>query len=134
MSKTKVSALRSVDLGFADLGKAKRFFTVVWNLAPAGESGDLHYLRGTGAMHHIVTLRYLAKPGLIRITFDATDRATVDAVHAQAIAHGLKSIDPPAGLRQPHGDYGSMDLRPWAIAWAWTASTVARSVASKVMR
>jgi catechol 2,3-dioxygenase-like lactoylglutathione lyase family enzyme len=106
MSQTKVSALRSVDLGFSDIGKAKRFFTEVWNLAPAGESGDLHYLRGSGAMHHIVTLRYLAKPGLIRMTFDAADRATVDAVHAQAVAHGLKYIDLPAGLRQPHGDYG----------------------------
>jgi len=106
MSKVKVSALRSVDLGFADLDKALRFFTNVWNLAPVAENGGVHYLRGTGPFHHILTLRRSARPELIRMVFDAADRATVDALHARVIAHGLETIDPPAPLRQPHGDYG----------------------------
>ena len=106
MSQAKVRALRSVDLGFADPDKALRFFTEVWNLTPVGELAGVHYLRGTGAFHHIVTMRRAAKPALIRMVLDAADRATVDALHAQVIAHGLKTIDPPAKLRQPHGDYG----------------------------
>ena len=40
------------------------------------------------------------------MVLDAADRATVDALHAQVLAHGLKTVDPPARLRQPHGDYG----------------------------
>jgi catechol 2,3-dioxygenase-like lactoylglutathione lyase family enzyme len=106
MSKASVRALRSVDLGFFDLDKALRFFTEVWNLTHVGEISGVHYLRGTGAFHHILTIRRTAQPVLFRMVFDAADRATVDALHAQVVAHGLKSIDPPARLRQPHGDYG----------------------------
>ena len=106
MSKAKVSALRSVDLDFADSDKALRFFTEVWNLTAVGETAGVHYLRGTGVFHHIVTLRRAPKPAMIRMVFDAVDRAAVDALHAQVVAHGLKSIDPPTKLKQPHGTYG----------------------------
>ena len=106
MNKVKVSALRGVDLGFSDPDKALRFFTEVWNLTPVGADNGVHYLRGTGAFHHILTIRQMAQPALIRMALDATNRETVDALHAQVLAHGLKTADPPAPLRQPHGDYG----------------------------
>ncbi len=106
MSKAKVIALRSVDLGFSDVDKALRFFTQAWNLTHVGENAGVYYLRGTGPFHHILTIRRAAKPGLIRMVLDAADRAGVDALHAQIVAHGLKTIDPPGNLRQPHGSYG----------------------------
>ena len=62
MSKAQVRALRSVDLGFSDLDRALRFFTEVWNLTPAGENTGVHYLRGTCAFHHILTVRRLPRP------------------------------------------------------------------------
>lgn len=106
MSKAQARALRSVDLGFPDPDKARRFFTEVWNLAPVGEIAGVHYLRGTGAFHHIVTLRRTAKPAMIRMVLDAADCAAIDILNAQVVAHGLKSIDPPVKLKQPHGAYG----------------------------
>jgi catechol 2,3-dioxygenase len=106
MSPAKVRALGSVDLGFAEPDKALRFFTDVWNLTPAGEMSGVHYLRGSGPFHHILTIRKVEKPGLIRMTFDAAGRAAVDALHAQVVAHGAKFIDPPHALRWPHGEYG----------------------------
>ena len=106
MSKAKVRALRSVDVGFSDLDKALRFFTEVWNLSHVGEVAGVHHLRGSGAFHHILSLRRLPQPALIRIVFDAIDRATVDALYTQVVAHGLKHIDRPVKLRAPHGDYG----------------------------
>lgn len=106
MSKARVRALRSVDLGVAELAPMLRFFTDVWNLAPVDAADGVHRLRGTGPFHHIVSLREVAQPALIRMVFDAADRAAVGALHAQVAAHGLKTIDPPAPLRQPHGDYG----------------------------
>ena len=106
MSKAQVRALRSVDLAFSDLDKALRFFTEVWNLTYVRESGGVHYLRATCAFHHILTIRQMPQPALIRMVLDAADRATVNALHAQVLAHGLKTIDPPAKLSQPHGDYG----------------------------
>ncbi len=106
MSKAQVRALRSVDLGFTDPDKALHFFTEVWNLTPAGESAGVHYLRGTCAFHHILTIRRLPQPALIRMVLDAADHATIDALHAQVLADGLKTVDPPGKLRQPQGDYG----------------------------
>jgi catechol 2,3-dioxygenase len=41
-----------------------------------------------------------------RIVFDAADRAAVDALHGQVVAHGLPTVEAPAPLRQPHGVYG----------------------------
>jgi catechol 2,3-dioxygenase len=106
MNQTRVRALRSIDLGFADADKAARFFTDVWNLQAVGSGNGAHYFRGSGAFHHILTIRPMAHPALIRMVFDAADRAAVDAIHAQAVAQGLKTIDAPGALRQPHGDYG----------------------------
>jgi catechol 2,3-dioxygenase-like lactoylglutathione lyase family enzyme len=106
MSKAQVRALRSVDLAFADPDKAARFFTDVWLLSPVGGDGGVHYLRGTGAFHHILTVRRMAQPAVIRMTLDAADRRTVDVLHGQVLAHGVKTVETPAPLRQPHGDYG----------------------------
>ena len=106
MSRAKVTAVRSVEVGFADPTKALQFFTEVWNLECIGENDGAHYLRGTGAFHHIMTIRRMAKPALIRMVLDAADRASVDALHAQVRAHGLAVVEAPAALRHPHGDYG----------------------------
>ena len=106
MSKASVRALRSVDLCFADVDKALRFFNDVWNLSHVGETAGVHYLRATSAFHHILTVRRMPKLALIRMVFDAANRETVDALHAQIVAHGLQSVEAPGKLRQPHGDYG----------------------------
>lgn len=106
MSQAKVTKLRSVELGFSVPAKAVKFFADVWNLTPVGEASGVYYLRGTGALHHILTIRQAPQTALIRMVFDTADHADVDAIHAQAVAHGLKTIDPPRPLRQPHGAYG----------------------------
>ena len=106
MSPAKVRALRSVDIGLADPEAGAAFFEKVWNLMPVAPEGGVHYLRGSGPFHHILSVQRAPKPCVIRITFDAADRETVDALNAQVKAHGLATIDPPAPLRQPHGTYG----------------------------
>lgn len=106
MSKAKVRALRSVEVAMTDVDKAVCFFSDVWNLAPVTETNGVHYLRGTGAFHHILSIRQAQRTELIRMVFDAADRAAVDTIHAQTKAHGITTIDPPRALRQPHGDYG----------------------------
>src|SRR5882724_3599444 len=91
----KVSALRSVDLGFADPAKAVKFFADVWNLTVVGEFSGAYCLRATGPFHHVLGIRKTAQPSMIRMVFDAADAATVDALHEQVAAHVLKTIDPP---------------------------------------
>ena len=53
-----------------------------------------------------ILLRQPGELALIRMVLEADPRETVDALHAQVLAHGLKKVDPPGKLRQPHGDYG----------------------------
>ena len=102
----RVRALRSIDIAMTDTAKALSFFTDAWLLTPVTEAKGVHYLRGTGAFHHILSLRQAPQTALIRMVFDAADRQTVDAIHAQAVAHGLKTIEAPRALKSPHGDYG----------------------------
>ena len=74
---------------------------------PSTEIAGVHYLRGTGAFHHIPrSSARRAQTALMRMVFDAADRAAVDAIHAQAMAHGLQASSRRARLKQPHGDYG----------------------------
>lgn len=104
--KGRVRALRSVEVAVIDVAAAFGFFTTAWNLTPVTQLNGVHYLRGTGSFHHIMSLRQAAQTALIRIVFDAADRTAVDAIHAQAVAHGLKTIEAPHALKQPYGDYG----------------------------
>jgi catechol 2,3-dioxygenase-like lactoylglutathione lyase family enzyme len=106
MSKASVTALRSVEIAMTDPAAAMKFFTEVWHLTPVTEIYGVHYFRGSGAFHHILTVRKASRTAVIRMVFDAADRATVDALHAQAVAHGIKTIERPHALKQPHGDYG----------------------------
>ncbi len=106
MSLARVSALRSVDIGLADPDAGAAFFDKVWNLVPVGSENGMHHLRGGGPFHHILSVHPTDKPCVIRMTFDAADRGTVDALHAQVTAHGLTAVEAPAPLRQPHGAYG----------------------------
>jgi catechol 2,3-dioxygenase len=106
MSKTSVTALRSVELAMTEPEKAVRFFADVWHLTPVGDIEGVHYLRATGAFHHVLSIRKADRTALIRMTFDAKSRADVDAIHAQARAHGIASLESPRPLRQPYGEYG----------------------------
>ena len=83
-----------------------RFFTAVWNLTYLNETAGVHYLRATGAFRHVLAIRYAAAPCMHRMVFDAADRAAVDALYSQVVAHGLKTAEAPGPLRQPHGAYG----------------------------
>jgi len=102
----RVEALRSVDVGVTNIAEALRFYTDVWGLDPVAEAGGVHYFRGTGHFHHILSLRQAAQTGLIRVVFDAARPQAVDGLCTQVQAHGITAIDPPAPLATPGGGYG----------------------------
>src|SRR6185312_3569724 len=104
--RPSVTALRSVEIGVTDMAQALDFYTRVWGLAPVAEAGGVHYLRGAGRFHHILSLRRQPKAAIIRGVFDAPDRPTVDALHAQVTAHGVAAIEAPHPLATPGGGYG----------------------------
>lgn len=106
MSQARVRALRSVEIACINLDAMAQFFTDVWNLLHVGEEKGVRLFRGSGPFHHILGLRQAPQTALVRVVFDAADRATVDSLHRQLVGHGIKTIEAPAPLRQPHGDYG----------------------------
>jgi len=107
MSEPKVTSLHSVDLGFADLAAAKRFFTDVWALTPVQQADGSVWLRGTGPDRYIVGLHRRPKGEVIRVNLTADDKAAVDGLHAKAKSWGgLGIVEDPAPLAGPGGGYG----------------------------
>jgi catechol-2,3-dioxygenase len=113
MTQARIDGLRSIELGVRDLQKSAEFYRKVWALEDVAAEGDVIHLRGTSTDHHIVTLREQPKSGLLRVHFSAPDRATVDALHAQAKALGAKIEAAPQALAASSGGgYGFMLRTP----------------------
>jgi catechol 2,3-dioxygenase-like lactoylglutathione lyase family enzyme len=107
MSNAKVIGLRSVELGVPDLNQSVAFYNHVWGLEPVVSDADTIHLRANGTEHHAVTLRERPKTGLLGVHLAASDKAAVNALHAQAKAFGADVVSPPADLPpSAGGGYG----------------------------
>jgi catechol 2,3-dioxygenase-like lactoylglutathione lyase family enzyme len=107
MMNARVTGLRSVELGVPDLDKAAEFYRNVWGLEDVVSTGDTLHLRGTGAEHHVLTLRQRPKAAFLGVHFAAANHAAVNKLHDQAKAHGAKIEGAPAALpRDEGGGYG----------------------------
>ena len=109
MSNARVSGVRSIELGVRDLEKTAAFYRDVWGLEEASSEGDTIHLRGTGAEHHLLTLRQRPKTSLLGIHFAAGDRVAVDALCAKARGFGSAVEGDPAVL--PGGAGGGYGFR-----------------------
>lgn len=105
MAVSGVTALRSAEIGVADLDAAAAFYTNIWGLEQVADTGDTRYFRGSGTYHHILALKRLDKAEMISVTLDAADRATVDALRG-ALAGVTDTVSDPADIDQPGGGYG----------------------------
>src|ERR1700731_3052098 len=106
MSNARVTGLRNVELGVADLDRSAAFYREVWGLEDVVSTGDTIHMRGTGAEHHVLTLRQRPKASFLGVHFAAADHTAVNRLHAQAKAHGA-SVEAPAPLpRHDGGGYG----------------------------
>jgi catechol 2,3-dioxygenase-like lactoylglutathione lyase family enzyme len=107
MNTARITGLRSVELGVADLDKAAAFYRNVWGLEDVVSTGDTLHLRGTGAEHHVLTLRQRPKSAFLGVHFAAENHEAVNKLHDQAKAHGATITAAPAALaRDDGGGYG----------------------------
>ncbi len=107
MSNARVTGLRSVELGVADLDKSAAFYRDVWGLEDVVSTGDTLHLRGTGAEHHVLTLRVRPKAMFLGVHFAAANNDAVNKLHDQVKAHGATILSAPAALpRDEGGGYG----------------------------
>src|SRR6201999_4109646 len=109
MTQARIDGLRSIELGVHDLQKSAEFYRRVWALEDVAAEGDTIHLRGTGREHHVVTLHERPRASLMGVHFSAPDKATVDALHAQAKAMGAKVVGDPRTL--PSSEGGGYGLR-----------------------
>jgi catechol 2,3-dioxygenase-like lactoylglutathione lyase family enzyme len=103
MNQARIDGLRSIELGVRDVHKAADFYRKVWALEDVAADGDSIHLRATGTDHHVVTLRERPKIGMLGVHFSAPNRATVDALRAQAKAMGAKVEGEPKPLPKTEG-------------------------------
>ena len=103
MTRGLVSALRSVEVGIADVPAAEKFFTEVWNLRVTARVGDTVYLRGTGADHHLLALHPRAQSALLAVTLRASSAEALDRLAEKAVAHGGQVIAARAAVTEPGG-------------------------------
>ncbi len=114
MATAMLRALRSVDLGLADVAGAEAFFTATWGLAVAARAGDSVYLRGSGSDHHLLALHPGAESEIRMVTLraasaDALARIAADVVPAGGeLLAGRHAVDEPGGgeavtIRDPQG-------------------------------
>ena len=102
----RVTELRAVEAGVVNMEEATRFYTEVWGLRQVAEDGGARFLRGTGALHHILVLRPAARPSMVRIVLAAPDRDSVEALHGAVKVAGAGPAEPPREWRRPGGGYG----------------------------
>ena len=99
MTNSKVTGVRSIELGVRDLHQSADFYAKVWGLEEVSSEADSIYMRATGGEHHVLTIRERAKPALLGVHFAAVDRAAVDQLHAKANGYGVKVEGDPNILR-----------------------------------
>ena len=107
-----IRALRSIELTVPDLDAASTFYRDVWGLDLVDSGKDAHYLRGTGAEHHIVVLRRGASAALRRINFAANSKSAVDTLYQRLGQGGVMLLGNPAPLDEPGGGYGFALVEP----------------------
>ncbi len=108
---SKVDGVRSVSFGVADPHKTAKFFSEIWGLGVAGQSGDDIYLRGTGSYSHIVSLHQRPATEMIELSLSSPDRAGVDESHRAVTGAGCEATQ-PGPVDQVGGGYGFTFVDP----------------------
>lgn len=106
MTDPRVNLLSSVEIGVADIDAAARFYTESWGLQSVGTEGGRHYLRASGAGHHVLVLHPRPGAELLRVNLGAPDKAAVDGLHEKAKGVGIDIVSAPAAIVGPGGGYG----------------------------
>ena len=101
-----VRGIRCVDVAVGNLEETAGFYGGIWGLEEVARARSARYFRGTAHYHHIFALFERPKPALLRIIFDAADRAAVDDLHRAIVEAKVGAVEEPRQLTRPGGGYG----------------------------
>lgn len=108
----RVGHLRGVMMRAPDMTATLPFYLDMWGLGLAHQGPGEALLRGTGDEPFIYGLRDGPTHGVEYVHFGMPDRASMDALHAQATARGATVLGPPAAFDDWAGGYGFEMLDP----------------------
>ena len=118
MSEPRVTELRSIEYDVTDAATSARFYETCWGLTPVSQQDGVHYLRATGAEHHIVALREGPKARVRSVNFAAPDKVMVDGIHSKLKGLNVSITSEPAALSTPGGGYGFSFDDPDGLSYA----------------
>lgn len=104
---SRVTEIRYVGYGVADLDAERTFYRDTWGLREVGEQdGAWHYAAQGSDEPYVVRLRAAKEKRIDVIAFATESRADVDALHIKVIAAGCRMIFAPRELTALGGGYG----------------------------
>jgi catechol 2,3-dioxygenase-like lactoylglutathione lyase family enzyme len=110
---SKVSEIRYVGYGVADLEAERAFYAEKWGLTQVAEQDGAVYFATEGHDEKfVVRLRAAAENRIDVVAMAADTRADVDALHDKVIAAGCKVAHAPQDLTTPGGGYGFRFFTP----------------------
>lgn len=108
----RAGALRGIMMRGPGLTQTLPFYQDMWGLTLAHQGEGAAFLRGTGTEAFLYGLRDDPTYGIDYVHFAMPDRASMDALHAQALARGATVLGAPAPFDDWPGGYGFEVLDP----------------------
>ncbi len=109
----RVTDLHYVAHAVPDMESERKFYGETWGLTEVGEDDGKVYFAAEGSTHpFVIRLRQDDEKKTDLIGFSADSSADVDAIYAQALAAGAKSIAEPGPADGPQGGYAARFFDP----------------------
>jgi catechol-2,3-dioxygenase len=103
MTDFPVTALRSVEIGTADLAASVDFYTRVWGLEVVAEVGDKVFLAATGDDFHVLELKQSDRAELRKISFRLRSAEDLADLFDKAVQAGCSVLRAPGPADAPSG-------------------------------
>lgn len=131
---SRVTEIRHVGYGVADLEAERRFYVEDWGLAEVQATSDMAWFRAAGSEEpFVVRLRKSDSNHVDVIALAAESRKDVDALHEHVTGAGCRIIHAPRELDSPGGGYAFRFFSPDGLPFE-IASDVARVPARAIDR
>lgn len=110
---SRVTEIRYVGYGVADLEAEARYYTEVFGLDPVASDDGLRWFKTPGHdEHHVVRLRQADENRVDVIALAADSRADVDTLCERVRESGARVVREPGELATPGGGYGFRCFTP----------------------
>lgn len=124
----RVTDLQYVAHAVPDLTAERKFYGETWGLTEVGEEDGKVYFAAEGSPHpFVIRLRQDDEKKTDLIGYSAASKADVDAIYAQAMAAGMKSIQEPGPAEGPQGGYAARFFDPEGRAIEVISDSTART-------